>query len=89
MLGSVSNSNADPGIDFLGIADDQGVSRIAAVSLVLRDDDDFGFAVDNLRFGTVEGSPSSQEVAAPGTLSLFIAALLAVSAGLRHRHARP
>ena len=50
VLGSVMNTQQ--GIEFLGLATDDGVARIAGLQFSLVGDEPSGFGIDNLRFGS-------------------------------------
>lgn len=76
LLGSVSNVGT--GIEFLGLATDDGSESIAGFFLDLVGAEPFGFAIDNIRFGSavqidIPGNPGNPDatVPAPATLALF------------------
>ena len=74
-IGSVANTKE--GIEFLGLATDNGQASIAGVFLDLISDEPGGFAIDNIRFGTVAdvNIPSIPEPASMLLLALGLAGL--------------
>ena len=80
LLGTVTNN--DLGIEFLGLVEQNGDTRIAGVFLDLVGSEPFGFAIDNLRFG--RSGQVVVPVPEPGTLCLLSGGLLTLAA-LRRR----
>lgn len=69
LLGSVSNSIL--GIEFLGLVTDGDTAEIAGVFLDLVGAEPAGFAIDNIRFGTV-GEVIVRPVSAPASAILLL-----------------
>lgn len=86
LLGTVVNSIT--GIEFLGLATDDGQAEIAGVFLDLVGNEPAGFAVDNIRFGQADDvvlPPDPNVVPLPAAGWLMLAGLAGI-AGLRRRN---
>jgi hypothetical protein len=81
VLGSVSNQQL--GIEFLGLATQDGSAKIAGLLFSLVGSEPAGFAIDNLRFGTAaQVTVPDGNVPEPGSVALVGLALAAMT-GLR------
>ncbi|MAM00409.1 PEP-CTERM sorting domain-containing protein [Hydrocarboniclastica marina] len=72
LIGSVTNE--DLGIEFLGLVTEGNVNTIAGLQFSLVGNEPFGFAIDNLRFGTgdqIEPQEPGVSVPEPGSLALL------------------
>jgi hypothetical protein len=65
-LGQVAN--AALGIEFLGLATDDGADKIAGLQFSLIGPEPAGFAIDNLRFGSIRQVVPPDRVPEPATI---------------------
>jgi hypothetical protein len=82
-LGSVTNTGTD--IEFLGLVTDDGSEQIAGLLFSLVGDEPFGYAIDNVRFGSSEQVIVPGRVPAPGLLLLMVAGLFSLGLVRRQR----
>jgi hypothetical protein len=87
LLGTVVNNGL--GIEFLGLATDDGSAQIAGVFLDLVGNEPAGFAIDSLRFGRagqINVPGPGQGIPEPATLALLGAGLFGL--GMMRRRSR-
>lgn len=88
LIGSVANTVT--GVEFLGLVTDDGSEAIAGVFLDLVGSEPFGFAIDNIRFGTlgdIDIDIDNGEVPSPGTLALIGLGLAGLFASKKKKRA--
>ncbi|WP_332878989.1 PEP-CTERM sorting domain-containing protein [Massilia sp. S19_KUP03_FR1] len=83
VLGTMSNQGL--GIEFLGLATQDGSATIAGLLFSLAGNEPSGFAIDNLRFGTAGQVVVPPSIPEPSSIALAIAAMLALTLARRRR----
>lgn len=83
IIGTVSNTQI--GIEFLGIATTDNIAKIAGVQLTLVGSEPAGFAIDNLRFGTVGQVVIPGGVPEPATWAMMIMGFATIGGAMRRR----
>ncbi len=82
ILGTISNESL--GIEFLGLATQDGSATIAGLLFSLTGDEPAGFAIDNVRFGTAgQVVIPGNDVPEPSSIALLVAALAALAMARR------
>ena len=76
LLGTISNQSL--GIEFLGLATQDGSATIAGLLFSLSGDEPAGFGIDNVRFGTAGQVVIPTGVPEPSSIPLVIAAVMAL-----------
>jgi hypothetical protein len=83
LLGSVTNTGL--GIEFLGLVSDTGTNEIAGLLFSLVGPEPAGFAIDNVRFGTVGQVIVPGAVPEPSSIVLALSGLALILARKRFR----
>ncbi len=85
ILGTISNESL--GIEFLGLATQDGSELIAGLLFSLTGDEPAGFAIDNVRFGTIgQVIIPGNDVPEPSSIALAAAAMVALIVARRRRN---
>lgn len=83
ILGTISNEGL--GIEFLGLATQDGSATIAGLLFSLSGNEPAGFAIDNVRFGTAGQVVIPPSIPEPSSIALAIAAMIALTMARRRR----